>query len=103
MTYELSIELKNAGFPQKGDWYYGMIAGEPIIFTDYDESCFNVEKLCVAPTLEELIEACGDGFYRLMRISDKVWDVKGEGVKDWCSGSTPSEAVANLWLALNKK
>ncbi len=72
------------------------------------------------PSLEELIEACGDGFDSL-RYSfvngreDKIWvafhnkvyaiqssplNALHMGGKE---GSTPSEAVANLWISLNQK
>ena len=63
------------------------------------------------PPLEELIEACGHGFgdrylglntltneYEIIESIDGGYDY-GAVV----SGSTPSEAVANLWLELNKK
>jgi hypothetical protein len=54
------------------------------------------------PTLEELIEACGSGFEleRLdLQTKPTAWMAKtsfGRG-----EGSTPLEAVARLWLALN--
>ena len=54
------------------------------------------------PTLSELIEACGDSFHSLS-MDDKThwvanWRVYGES-----RGSTPEEAVAKLYIALNKK
>lgn len=103
MNYELAKELQEAGFPY-----------------------FHFEEFCKAtgchlkdgigrkedvhkPTLSELIEACGEDFSGL-------WKKKGgwvassrfivdEGIannQEWI-GSTPEEAVARLWLALNKK
>jgi hypothetical protein len=60
-----------------------------------------------APTLEELIEACGNGFFELVRstnyTSNKQWQAYAEVDGDVCFGSTPAEAVARLWLALNRK
>lgn len=83
MNYELAKELKEAGFP-----------------TPQTIDTLKVEKF--RPTLEELIEACGDGIIGLTR---------GAVTEDWLatnntytvSGPTPTEAVARLWLALNKK
>lgn len=70
------------------------------------------------PSLQELIEACGDRFSNLeqMTFEDKevVYDwVKEEGtwhaeyqkgitVQECASGFTPEEAVAKLWLKLNE-
>ena len=97
MRYELAKELKDAGFPQlkeilKEDF---LVLSEEIKVTDPYED--------YEPTLSELIEACGDSF----------WDVKQQGTNQWESsdansthlgkGFTPVEAVAKLWLALNKK
>ena len=59
------------------------------------------------PSLSELIEACGDLFLGL-RNETGFWSATGfpEGNrKAWFTenGKTPEEAVANLWLELNKK
>ncbi len=65
----------------------------------------------MVPTLSELIEACGEKFEELINLKDK-WICYGggkdiiKGVEQWHAfgeGSTPEEAVANLWLELNKK
>lgn len=97
MTYELQTELKNAGFPSSDGWQ--VINGK--WWLDDNE----------APTLSELIEACGGVL---------LWGCKPHGYfasKQFCpvenktlesvieadaQGSTPEEAVARLWLALNK-
>lgn len=76
------------------------------------------------PTLSELIEACGDGFLGLTKLNkdedpdipEGGWiadtrseecncDYKPEPHSNWKSefGKTPEEAVARLYLALNKK
>lgn len=92
ITYELAKELKDAGFPQniEPDLIY---AGEvPAQF----------------PTLSELIEACGDDFEKLshMTTGNDKWLAKGSNLSKRknrrCFGSSPEEAVARLWLALNK-
>lgn len=107
MDYKLAKELEDAGFPQEGD------GGSCI-----DETCPHQGKPhnggnCIAyiPTLSELIEACGDDFYSLIKE-------KREEVTIWCAASakaysgksgyeslattTPEEAVARLWLALQQ-
>ncbi len=97
MNYELAKQLKDAGFPQNGN-------GEPQYFKDgvRDRTEFGhrYERLYI-PTLEELIEACGDGFNGLHKAGT-AWlasTLKGTGEFDG-AGETPTEAVARLWLAL---
>ena len=104
MNYELALKLKNAGFPQIGQpveyWQKpngGLVAYEnPVVF----------------PTLSELIEACEPGFTYLMKLT---LSMKNEWLAKWefhstiqnreftCKGVSKEEAVANLWLELNKK
>ncbi len=104
MNYELAKKLKDAGFPLKED------------------TCFSPECTCntsfdgryVTPTLEELIEACGDSFDFIKRggtdaLSNLLlkegistqWVAGPKDLRKIQFGSTPEEAVANLWLALN--
>lgn len=89
ISYELAKQLENAGFPMKHAWW-GI---------ENDGSKF----LIGPPSLSELIEACGDKFGMLEKIYDKnQWHCRP------CTGkcmyfSTPEEAVARLWLELNKK
>ncbi len=105
MTYELAKELKDAGFPQKerGDCVHNSN-------TEWGTSCdcFSTGDYAYVPTLSELIEACGsnDAFVLFRREIDGVWTASGSEGKTNDSdkeGSTPEEAVARLWLALNKK
>lgn len=100
MTYELTLELKNEGFPfdfKCTEWH-----GEYVTGPDGDEL-----KL---PTLSELIAECGD---ELVSINKEVgvafggkpcftgrWHALGQPIK--AKGDTPEEAVARLWLALKK-
>lgn len=119
ISYELAKRLKDAGFPQ-GDR----------LFYFHDKAFHSIEVLpkdwkemeqVAAPTLSELIEACGEDFYSLRyglvngmgeknqwvvhshsreAIKTSLLDAGGlEGF--W--GSIPEETVANLWLALNEK
>jgi len=56
------------------------------------------------PTLEELIEACGEKFENLWKV-DKEWQASGWIDEDHLRGfdaSSPAEAVGRLWLALNE-
>ena len=94
MQYELAKELKDAGFPM--DY-------ELDNFTEFDKqgNWINID-------LSELIEACGHYFYQLTKEDDGSWTCasingypkSGFGVTN---SPTPEEAVAKLWLALNKK
>lgn len=104
MNYELAKKLKDSGFPHK----CAMLGGED----GNDEYCFHRDWfeeegfLCV-PTLSELIDACGEKFYRLQigpsLMGDRnVWYAYMDE-ETGMIGDTPEEAVANLWLKLNKK
>ena len=103
MNYELAKKLKDAGFPQdvkKGE----MLTGEEC------ERCGN--HVYYSPSLSELIEACGKNFAYLVPLRDpENGDIVGWCAKDWREkypiegqheGETPEEAVAHLWLILNK-
>lgn len=102
ISYELAKQLKDAGFPKK--IVLGMDAKE---VADRMEKGLFVE-VPEYPTLSELIEACGNGFTGLFRTtnysSKNQWLAEND-TKNGSShhGETAEEAVANLWLALNKK
>ena len=81
MTYELAKQLKDAGFPQDYN-------PQPAGWGGADDDTHN-------PTLEELILACADDFVILVRDRLGNWYAESE------IGSTPTEAVAKLWLALH--
>jgi len=89
MTYETAKKLKDAGFKQTGihsPLTYSRKEGEPYY-----------------PYLNELIEACGESFYNL--VKQQVWVARAYNEKEdeyVGTGNTPEEAVAELWLALNK-
>ena len=83
MNYELAKQLKDAGFPQNGTGQF-------------------IDVKLASPTLSELIEACGDDFLNLYKTKDKWNCVHPLEDNDDCCGSTPEEAVAHLWLELNK-
>lgn len=95
MKYELAKQLKDAGFPNSENWITADIAsqGKRMVIGDQSE-------IYIVPTLSELIEACGTiqlNIYNDAKYSQALSNSKvGEG-------STPEEAVANLWITLNKK
>ncbi len=102
MNYELILKLKEAGFPF--NW------------KNEDTSCECNYPHHQEVTLEELIEACGDNLKQLNNHQNSKWgsqrwtaksrepeiNMKVPKYKDY-EGRTPSEAVANLYLALNNK
>ena len=102
MNYELAKQLKHAGFPQEGD--------------NRDEvGCYRGRHgehgFLYYPTLEELIEACGEDFWSLTYLmgSPATWKATADRStlrqsepETYTTGTTPTEAVARLWVALNK-
>lgn len=95
MNYELAKKLKDAGFPQ-----YSI---ECLFDPKLKE--WGASDMACSPTLSELIEACGDQFYELCK-TDYDWIANCYSDKNrvvYERGDSPEEAVANLWLALNKK
>ncbi len=118
MNYELAKQLKDAGFPQRVFVYQH--DGEKYLFRETDddfpgnnrtmwaryylESFLELHKdeLVFVPTLSELIEACGDNLGDLTRVYEG-WKCNSENVGGYpvTYGSTPEEAVAYLFLALN--
>ena len=119
MNYELAKQLKDAGFPQTGlkyTWYY-----EGNSLHNSGEKYLDVKnnpKRIISPSLSELIEACGDKFggleyWRTCIEPNERWECYSEQYTkmiedihylEFCVyGSTPEEAVAKLWLELNKK
>lgn len=114
MNYGLAKKLRDAGFPQDGK-NYTVTGGRR-----YAEG-INSDEFAYVPTLSELIEACGDILLYKLPKNNKWSGEKGvwvaSDVKEYlCAdtyfidtsfdghiGLTPEEAVARLWLALNKK
>ncbi len=95
MDYALAKQLKDAGFP----W-------------SENDSCGHCgySNGSNAPTLSELIEACGDGLTKIARqingweVYGVIWG-DGKFITDEpriTVGQTLEEAIAKLWLALNK-
>jgi len=109
MNYELAQELKNAGFSNIKELQHRQ--GRECILSDgsvHVYSLGNTENVndWFIPILEELIEACGKTFDRLVAYHDTGdWEATSEKTSDdffkSASGKTPTEAVARLWLALH--
>lgn len=97
ISYELAKQLKDAGFP-----LIRMLEKKEngVYFSTAEPKYFN-------PTLSELIEACREALDEIViYITDGSVEVKGAnplyGLDLNIKGSTPEEAVAQLWLQLNK-
>ena len=100
MNYELAKELQKAKFPKSKDW----VEHSTLMKGNY----FMVDGYGV-PNLSELIEACGEMFEYMERIRggtipELKWSAVSTNVEKYniSYGHTPEEAVANLYLAINK-
>lgn len=124
MNYELAKALKDAGFPQKQEMAYWMKhdAEEPFaIHPQWDNRTvqsyregYPLSEVVAAPTLEELIEACGDKLYTIKKVhrgGERGW-IAGKDAEQTAQyvrwdimefGPTINIALTNLWLTLNKK
>ncbi len=101
ISYELAKQLKDAGFPQEGSGKKICEPGNTNIFTE-----------CYFPSLSELIEACMDFYYPSsfeMGGMNTWWAIIRENkiyrkaLVPVQMGKTPEEAVAHLWIELNKR
>lgn len=99
ISYELAKKLKDAGFPQ-----YLKLGS--IFYLEDRKCCFASDSNgplhdgLLFPTLSELIEACEE-WVKLYGWED-TWGAEDVSGKITTKGSTPEEAVANLWLILNE-
>lgn len=106
MDYKLAKMLRDAGFPLN----IATTGGE--YFQDGES-----RQRYLYPTLEELIEACGDIHFELYRtkpipgyaflgnyfISTNQNEVPLPDPRPVFHSETPGECFAHLWLAINKK
>lgn len=109
MNYELATELKDAGFPQDTQMFWCSDVGEKT----YSRNCEPYSKATCGkhtafPNLSELIEVCGQKLHSLIRTDN------GFDACEWqepfhesfplrVRGTTPEQAIARFWLALNKR
>lgn len=89
IPYTLAKEMKENGYPMR-------------------RTCECVQDICVHqnyPTLEEVIEALGERFYKLERHSLDLFEAysRGGSITYRCDGPTPLIAACNLWLVINRK
>ncbi len=114
MNYKLAKELKDNGFSQEKDIGGQFICShnQPCILCP--NGCREHDEVALIPSLSELIDACGEevfitnmkGYLKSKEVTEEWLAIKGYGIKkpeDITQGKTPEEAVARLWLALNKK
>lgn len=116
MTYELALELKNAGFP--------LNPMEPVRSIAPMLEGGKAGEYVTLPTLSELIEACGQeipserpeyespGYFSITHYPDSwkagylfsaAYEGEGYDIRFEGTGETPEIAVARLYLSLNKK
>jgi hypothetical protein len=91
MNYELAKQLKDAGFLANRNFVHK-------------------SEILPDPYLSELIRECGKKFHMLVRWGDDSYKAHErydfdmeQFMGEQGSGKTPEEAVAKLWLSLNKK
>ena len=106
MVKELAKELNAAGFPNIQDVQHRQ--GREFLTPDGRVDVYSLGEAAhtedwFLPTLSELIAACGEKFVSLTLDRGK-WRCTASGYEGYDDlYSNPSEAVARLWLALNKK
>lgn len=103
LSYELAKELRDAGYPIKDR------RCEDCFQNNYSYCSVCRDQVESVPTLSELIETLPkviDGAYFNIYWFDDVWRAAytiTECEDTFADGKTLEEAVANLWLKLNKK
>jgi hypothetical protein len=118
MNYKTVKKLKESGFQQ---WIMDTMIkrrGYFVIDNEIDERLIEVylesdlkrlglENLIYVPTLSELIEETTRNYYNfdlgtgvVVGEESFIWTAKTRGHS--AQGYSPEEAVANLWMALNK-
>ncbi len=90
MNYKLAKKLKEAGWPQF-----------EIVGVQTKGPDGKIREQVTYPDLEELIEACGE-IIQLTIEENGETDVRCLLLREVIKGKTPTIAVANLWLELNK-
>jgi len=106
LSYKLCKELKDAGFKQTAVYEtYFYNEKEDLVFIDKNLEGLTWKNYVRCPTLEELMDACGDGILiEYHKDISFAWEnSQAVADKNRQFGKTPSESVAKLWLKLNKK
>ena len=107
MTYEVAKQLKDAGFPQRFNRGAAFNAQGVMVYFTADKQGKVSDTDVSIPSLNELIKACGDKFGGLEHFPDESSNKfrvfsRPDGALSFFA-HTPEEAVAKLWLLLNKK
>ncbi len=97
ISYKLAVALQEANFLT-------------IQLTDDEQSHYQQVEFIDGvfyhiPNLSELIEACGTKFGVLKRIGvvdEDQYRAEDYPFQNFCDAKTPEEAVAKLWLKLNR-
>ena len=111
MNHELALKLKETGFPQNLQAcrvYFHYLNDDEVKIIDFRKTLDDlpIGEIAVIPTLSEIIEACGEKFDHIQKSKDQhvKWRARA-----WVGtmpivefGDTMEEAVAKLWLVLNK-
>ena len=110
ITYELAKKLKEAKWPQElreGDRYYYLGYGDfsklDIFWEGRTLTTIGTVKV---PTLSELIETLGKWFFGLSQAEPGLWYCHSgfvNGTRLGTEGKSPEEAVAKLWIDINKR
>ncbi len=100
MTYELAKELKEAGYPQKGKGEWFNNSTHETTLNEFSDNIY-------APTLEELIDACGNEIVIEISKDNQTTAYEYEhsnedGTPYRYYGKNAVEAMANLWLGKKK-
>ena len=106
MTKEVAKKLLDCGFPkEKCEMVYTGRLVEATSDIDGSPLGLMVSEYFFAPSLSELIEACGDRFTLITGVDGKWLATKytGHNERNAGEGDTPEEAVANLWLKIAGK
>lgn len=105
LSYETAVKLRDAGFPQKCIETYALPDGR-FLGTDQIE-LYEMKTACKIPTLSELIEIFGKDFnFVCQHPKTLLWGAETHSGKVIGSENgllSAEEAVAKLWLELNKK
>jgi hypothetical protein len=116
MTRDLARQLKKAGFPigtyrvghvfyppdQGGEWSErSRHHGVTVTPYDLDVHIQDIRDGYYCPDVADLIDACGERFARLW-VSTSIWTAESKDPPHSALGNSAEEALAKLWLALNK-
>jgi hypothetical protein len=103
LSLELCKRLKEAGFSQNKNTsaitYFWIKEGQYGYLNYHDKK---IEGGIKIPSLEDLIDACGNELWSLTRHGN-IWQTNFKnGMAGETAGKTPRDAVAELWIKRHK-